>query len=79
MANTNNNINPNARFNTGQNMAGGGRISVNATLQAASPTGLDTAGTVANGQLWTGFSAAGTSRNNPGPNVAGAPRSVNNN
>lgn len=44
--------------------------------------GLNTTGQIAtdgvlnNSNLWSGPNAAGVSRNNPGPNVAGANRSI---
>lgn len=86
MADTN--YDPNARYDHGPNAAGGGRVSNQATLQAGSGgnTGLKGDGALAAGELRTGFSAAGALRtgdrsinytNNGGPNVAGAPRSVN--
>lgn len=74
----NNNFNVNGRYNTGSQVAGGGRISNQAALQAASTTGLSTDGTMGNAILNVGRNAAGVSRNNGGGNVAGAPRSVNN-
>lgn len=41
-------------------------------------TGLkETDGVVSNTNLWIGRNAAGVNRNNPGPNVAGANRSIN--
>ena len=74
----NNNYNVNGRYNTGNHVAGGGRVSNQATLQAASTPGLSADGTMGNSILSVGRNAAGVSRNNGGGNVAGAPRSVNN-
>ena len=73
-----NNYNPNARYDTGPSAAGCGRAATEPTLQAAAQTGLGTDGTLGNSELRAGFHAAGVKRNNPGPNVAGAPRSINN-
>ena len=78
MANTNYHFDPNARYDTGPNTAGSGRVPNQTALQAASPTGLGSNGVLANGRVATGFNAAGTPKNNPGPNVAGAQRSYNN-
>lgn len=83
------NYDPNARYDHGPNAAGCGRVSNQAVLQTGSGgyTGLKGDGALAAAELRTGFSAAGTLRtgdrsinytNNGGPNVAGAPRSVNN-
>lgn len=72
------NYNPNARYDNGPNAAGSGRLSNQATLNSATPTtGLQTDSTVKAANLRTGFNAAGMVRSNTGPNVAGAPRSVN--
>ena len=83
MADLNNN--PNARYDHGPNAAGAGRVSNQAVLGAAIPvTGLDFDGSMQDAALRTGFHAAGISKTteryglNTGPNVAGAPRSVNN-
>ena len=80
MANVN--FNPNARYDTGQAAAGTGRsTSPAATLtmvEAGTNAGVRSDGVVAGSELRSGFNAAGVPRNNPGPNVAGAPRSVNN-
>jgi len=40
--------------------------------------GSGTDDVLANSNLWDGFNAAGAGRANPGPNRAGAPRSINN-
>jgi hypothetical protein len=79
MATSNLNFNPNARFNSGANTAAGGRASTSVAMQAADPTGTLASGVLNNTTVITGFNAAGVSKNNPGPNVAGAPRSVNGN
>ena len=73
-------FNPNARYDTGPSAAGCGRASAQATLQSGAPSsaGLGTDGVLLNAHLRNGLSSAGVSRNNPGPNVAGAPRSSNN-
>ena len=68
---------PNARYDTGPNAAGCGRASGQATLNGGASKGLDTDGVLYSSHLRTGLNAAGVSRNNPGPNVAGAPRSYN--
>lgn len=70
---------PNARYDTGPNAAGCSRISVQATLDDGAPSrvGLGTDGVVQYAHLRTGLNAAGVSRNNGGPNVAGRPRSNN--
>jgi len=77
MANTNNNYAPNERYDNGANCAGAGRVSGQDTLQLPSPTGLGTDGVLADANLRVGFSAAGVPRNNGGPNVAGAQKSIN--
>lgn len=74
MANVN--YNPNARYDNGPYAAGSDRVSNQETLQAGTGLASDYAMTQANSR--DGFSAAGCPRNNSGPNVAGAPRSVNN-
>jgi len=74
------NNDPNARYDNGPNCAGSNLCSNQATLQDGAPTrtGLRTDGTT-----WSsvaprvGFSAAGIRRNNGGPNVAGAQKSIN--
>lgn len=71
------NYNPNARYDTGPNTAGSNGISSQAVLTAPTAKGLQPDGTINAANLRTGFNAAGMPRNNPGPNVAGAPRSVN--
>ena len=83
MADLNNN--PNARYDHGPNAAGAGRSSTQAVLNAAVPyTGLDFDGSMQDAPLRTGLGAAGIPKQlvrysiNSGPNVAGAPRSVNN-
>lgn len=74
MANTN--YNPNARYDNGPNAAGSNGISSQTALTTPTETGLQADGTVSAANLRVGFHAAGVDRNNPGPNVAGAPRSV---
>ena len=74
MANTN--FNPNARYDTGPNAAGTGRIT--SPQPAANRTGLGADGVVSNSDIRTGTKCAGGSRTKGGPNVAGAPRSYNN-
>lgn len=69
---------PNARYDMGANAAGCGRASLPATLQAATDKGLGADGVLLGADLRVGLNAAGVSRNNPGPNVAGAPRGINN-
>jgi len=71
------NFDPNARYNSGPSAAGCGRASTASTMQAASTTGLNTDGTMGSAEVFTGFHAAGVKRNNTGPNVAGAQRSIN--
>ena len=68
----------------GPSAAGCGRASVEATLTSTGTYGLtqnafgsNTDGVLANSNLWVGRNAAGIGRNNPGPNRAGAPRSIN--
>lgn len=89
MANVN--YDPNARYDMGPNAAGCGRASVEVTLTSTGTYGLTpsdnnilnsggnwgTDGVLANANLRIGLNAAGVHRNNPGPNVQGAPRSVN--
>ena len=70
------NSNPNARYDHGPNAAGSGR-GAPASVLAIAPSGLATDGTLVD-VARVGFSAAGVSRNNGGPNVAGAQRSYNN-
>lgn len=79
------NYDPNARYDHGPNAAGCGRVSNQEVLNAATPyTGLDFDGAMQAAELRTGFGAAGIPKGmnryglNTGPNVAGAPRSVNN-
>lgn len=62
---------PNARWWNGPNAAGGGRAPGNGTQTVQS----DGSGP---GTVYTGRNAAGVTKNQPGPNVAGSPRSVNN-
>lgn len=73
------NYNPNARYDNGPNAAGSGRVSTQAVLVAGTSKGLQADGTTASANSRSGFSCAGAPRNNGGPNVAGAPRSINNN
>ncbi len=69
---------PNARYDTGPNAAGCGRASTQDVLSSGvSRVGLHTDGVLYSSHLRAGLNAAGVSRNNPGPNVAGAPRSYN--
>jgi len=75
------NYDPNARYDMGPNAAGCSRVSTQEQLNEGSPTRT---GLREDGMLWSansrvGFSAAGVARNNGGPNVAGAPRSINGN
>jgi len=70
---------PNARFDHGPAVAGGGRASTPSVMQAATVKGVGSDGAVGAAELRTGYSAAGVPRNNGGPNVAGNPRSVNGN
>lgn len=72
------NYNPNARYDHGPAAAGTTRVSNQDVLQTAVPTGLNADYALGHAELRSGFSAAGCPRNNTGPNVAGAPRSVNN-
>lgn len=71
---------PNARYDTGPNAAGCGRASTASVLSGggANRTGLGTDGVLFSAHVRTGFNAAGVSKNNTGPNAAGAPRSANN-
>ena len=78
MALTNLNYNPNARYDNGPACAGSGRVSIQSVLTLpARETGLGTNGVLGDANSRVGFSAAGVSRANSGPNVAGAPRSIN--
>jgi len=72
------NYDPNARYDNGNNAAGSGRASTQATLVAASAKGLATDGALKSANLRVGLNAAGVARNNIGPNAAGQPRSINN-
>lgn len=76
MADQNND--PNARYDNGPNAAGCGRVSIQSVLQSASTKGLNSDYTLGKAPIRDGFSAAGCPRSNGGPNVAGAPRSINN-
>lgn len=62
---------PNARWWNGPNVAGGGRAPGNGTGTVQS----DATGP---GTVYGGRHTAGEAKNQVGPNVAGAPRSVNN-
>lgn len=73
---SNNGFVPNAQYDIGSSAAGCGRISLQATLEAAIPDGLLASGVLNNSTIRVGFSAAGVSRANPGPNAAGQPRNV---
>lgn len=79
MADQNND--PNARYDHGPSAAGCGRVSNQSVLLTSaafgSNTGLATDSTLHYAELRAGFSAAGVPRNNPGPNVAGAQKSIN--
>ena len=78
MADLNND--PNARYDSGPNVAGAGRLSIQSvlnTLGTDTTLGLQDDGTVNNAPLRAGQHVAGAVRNNVGPNVAGSPRSVN--
>lgn len=72
------NYNPNARYDNGPNAAGSERVSTEAVLFSASAKGLADDGALSSANSRVGFSAAGVTRNNGGPNVAGAPKSYNN-
>jgi hypothetical protein len=76
------NYDPNARYDHGSSAAGTGRVSNQNVLLTSSAygsnTGLGTDGALHYAEVRTGFHAAGLVRSNIGPNVAGAPRSVNN-
>jgi hypothetical protein len=68
---------PNERWWNGANAVGGGRAaSGNAAGQTTPDAGAEYAGS-GPGTVYIGRNAAGVSKNQPGPNVAGAPRSVN--
>lgn len=78
------NYDPNARYDMGPNAAGCGRVPVSADqnddtkgLSYPRSPGLESDSVLANANLRVGFNAAGMPRNNTGPNVAGAPRSIN--
>ncbi len=71
------NYDPNARYDNGPNAAGSNGVSSQAVLSAANTPGLMDDYTLAAANHRVGFSAAGHHRDNHGPNVAGAPRSVN--
>jgi hypothetical protein len=68
---------PNERWFNGNNAAGGGRAANgNAAGQTTPDTGAPYTG-MGPGTVYIGRNAAGVSKNQPGPNVAGADRSVN--
>lgn len=79
------NYDPNARYDSGPNAAGCGRVSNQDVLQAGAlgVTGMAFDSTIAGAELRAGFNAEGIphisyrGQSNTGPNVAGAPRSVN--
>lgn len=75
------NYDPNARYDNGPSAAGSDRVSNQTVLLTSaafgSNTGLATDGTMNYANSRDGFSAAGVSRSNGGPNVAGAQKSVN--
>jgi hypothetical protein len=66
---------PNDRWWNGPNAAGGGDAPGDGS-GSTTPDGIHNLG-VGPGTIYIGRNAAGVSRNQPGPNVAGAPRSVN--
>lgn len=71
---------PNRRWWNGANAAGGGRAGFPASSNVGTTTpdsGNQYQGS-GPGTVYLGRNAAGVSRNQPGPNVAGAPRSANN-
>lgn len=70
----NSNYDPNARFDTGPNAAGTGRIT---SPPPTTNTGQAADTSRVNSDIRYGFSCAGAAKNNVGPNVAGAPRSIN--
>ena len=74
---TNKNYDPNARYDNGPACAGSGRVSIQSVLTLSTVAGLGTNGVLGDANSRVGFSAAGVSRANSGPNVAGAPRSIN--
>ena len=79
----NKNFDPNARYNMGQYVAGGPRVCVTAydagtAASAGSIYGEAKDGVYIGTDIYVGKGAAGMSRANGGPHVAGAPRSINN-
>lgn len=69
-----NGLNPNARYNTGPNAAGCGRCSTQAVMnEFGHLNGLMTDGHLAWTNLVVGPNVAGALRTNSGGNVAGAP------
>lgn len=73
----NNNYDPNARFDQGPASAGADRMSTQVILQSGTNTGLAFDSCMTRAHSRDGFNAAGVSRNNGGPNVAGAQKSIN--
>ena len=86
------NYDPNARYDNGPNAAGSNGVPPSRATDAFVDVGLSSgtnasSGTqvpglgkdnaLSNGNMRVGFSAAGNRRINVGPNVAGAPRSIN--
>jgi len=67
--------NPNAVYDNGPNAAGVGRVTNQEVVVTAIPKGLTQAGVLGYGNIRNGFSAAGVSRSNTGPNAAGKPKS----
>lgn len=67
--------NPNAVYDNGPNAAGVGRVTNPDITATAIPKGLTPAGVLGYGNIRVGFSAAGVSRANTGPNAAGKPKS----
>ena len=81
MATINFNYDPNARYDIGPNAAGCGGTNTAWTQVVLGPLpasflGLQEDGVKQLATLRSGFSAAGVSRANGGPNVAGNPRSL---
>ena len=69
--------NPNLPVDMGQAAAGMMKTVPQATLVTAIPDGLNKAGVLLYGTTRVGFSAAGVSRANIGPNAAGQPKTNN--
>jgi hypothetical protein len=71
------NYDPNARYDMGPSAAGCGRASIQSELASTRAKGLQPDGTLKNAPLRAGQHVAGAPRDNIGPNVAGAARSIN--